>query len=858
MRICVIDERVRLPVSRLAQKKRAPGVESLRVTRQYGLPLLPTHLLQPKNGSSKIEMLRFRFPTLQHLIAIACGLTSVILACRHSIASETAENTHSDRQQFLSTNCLDCHQGDSSAAGLDLEQLGDPTSDSAAFETWVKVVDRVESGEMPPPEDYGALDPKEIMSFVEPVSRLLRKHQRSEFLQHGRVGTRRLTHLQLERTLQDLLSIDIPLAREIPAEPRNSVFDTLAEGQAISHFTLENYLKVIDLALDEAFRRSSSPEDNWVREMTAKEISRTRSRCREPEYIDEGAVVWSSRLAFYGRIPATVAKESGWYRFKFDVSALKKPDDQGVWCTIRSGQCVSSAPLMNTITTFEATDASKTISFETWLPAGHMLEIRPADVTLKGARFAGGQAANGEGGSQNVAGIKINGMTMARFHRNGDDESVRQSLVVDAFKGQSSPESIKRLGHEAIGKLAVRAFRRPTSEMVLSKYKQLFDDSIESGLRPMQALQAAYRAVLCSARFLYFNEAPGKLDSYAIASRLSYFLWNSMPDKALFDLAASDQLEDPEVIKTQVLRMLEESPRGGTFISDLANQWLDLDQVEANEPDRRRYPQFDIVVQHGMRDEVIYFLEELLAKDLSVSNFVSSDFTYLDGRLARYYGIADLAGQTFSGTKTQRIALEPNSYRGGLLGQGAILKVTANGTETSPVIRGVWVSERILGCEIPPPPSSVPAIEPDIRGATTIREQLAKHRESTECAACHTNIDPPGFALENFDATGRWREFYPKVERGKLVNGQPINASYVTSDGKAFADVVEFRDIYSEKTTDIAKGFAAHLIAYGTGREVTFSDRIELDQIIEAVAKQGLGMKSIIQSVAASEIFRNR
>lgn len=263
-----------------------------------------------------------------------------------------------------------------------------------------------------------------------------------------------------------------------------------------------------------------------------------------------------------------------------------------------------------------------------------------------------------------------------------------------------------------------------------------------------RTFRAGYRALLCSPRFLYFYEQPGPLNGYAIASRLSYLLWNRMPDDELLRLAGESKLREQDVIRGEVDRMLKD-PRGRRFVEDFAAQWLDLSQIDFTEPDRKLYPGFDLVVQQSMLDETHAFVEKMLRDDLSVGNLLDSDFTFLNSRLARFYGIDGVAGD-----KLRPVKLEPDDHRGGLLTQGAILKITANGTTTSPVIRGVWVSERLLGVDIPPPPQNVPAIEPGIRGAKSIREMLAKHKSDASCASCHVKIDPPGFALENYDPGG--------------------------------------------------------------------------------------------------------
>ena len=759
--------------------------------------------------------------------------------------------------RFLASNCVACHSGAEAAAGLDLDVLAaDLTTES--FEVWERVHDRVAAGEMPPADsDQPSAAQREL--FIEATADWLAAWQKEEFMEHGRVPLRRLTNLQLERTLQDLLGIDVPLTEEMPEEPRAYGFPTVASGQIFSHFQMQNHLEVVDLALDEAFRRATSKSDEFERFLPAEQIARTnpRRRCREPEMLDAKAVVWQGRTIFYGRLPATTAPEDGWYQLRIRASGLNVPPDHGVWCTVRSGRCVSSAPRLNWSGCFSATEEPQEWTFVAWLRQGEMFEVRPNDRTMKQGRFAGGQIGSGEGTPQNLAGLAIHDATFSRVHKGGDDKAIRRILFGTTAPRWSQKErravlelkderaTIRRL----LMRFGQRAFRRPTTGEELKPYVELAFEQLDRGNGPMAALRTGYRTILCSPRFMYFQEQPGRLDDYALASRLSYFLWNSMPDRKLMAVAASDGLTDTAELQAQVERMLS-APRGVTFIRDFAHHWLDLKDIDFTEPDRRLYPGFDSIVQQSMLNETHAFLDEMLENDLSVSNLVESRFTYLNNRLARHYSIDGVLGD-----RMQKVSLRPQDHRGGLLTHGAVLKVTANGTTTSPVVRGVWVSERILGTEISPPPDSVPAIEPDIRGATTIRELLHKHQSDESCARCHRMIDPPGFALENFDPAGRWRTKYGGARRSR--RSREVDASGTLADGSRFQTLKEFQHLMGNRKSDLAGNLARHLITYGTGRPCEFTDRPSLQQIIEQVSPADYGIRSIVRAVVISDVFRS-
>jgi hypothetical protein len=723
----------------------------------------------------------------------------------------------------------------------------------------VRIWDRVREGEMPP-ADAERPGTQQTQAFLNSAGEWLRSYQAARQAEVGRVGARRLTRREIERSLHDLLGIDIPLANQLPEEPRSSGFTTVADGQSMSHFQMERHLGVVDVALEEAFRRALSPEDEYREDFSARKVARqdSRRRTREPEMRDGRAVVWSSGLIYYGRIPATTAPEDGWYRFTVTVSGLKLPESGGVWSTVNSGLCVSSAPLLSYITALEATEEAKTIEFEAWLPRRHMLEIRPGDNTLKKARFAGGQVGVGEGEPQDVPGIAIDCISMERIHRGGDNAATRGLLFGDLpvepdangrtfdVLSNSPRDDAARL----IEAFARRAFRRPVADEHAAPYVALAQAALDDGEDLPTALRLGYRAILCSPRFLYLTEAPGKLDDHAVAARLSYLLTGSTPDQRLTELADAGRLHDPATLPAEADRLLT-GDGGRRFVEDFAAEWLDMDQINFTEPDRKLYPQFDAIVQNSMLDETHTFLTTMLAENLSVARLFDAEFTFLNSRLARFYRIDGVEGD-----ELRRVALRPEDHRGGIATHGAVLKVTANGSNTSPVVRGVWVSERLLGVPIPPPPGNVPAIEPDIRGATSIRDQLAKHRAEQSCAVCHRKIDPPGFALENFDPAGQWRERY--FSGGRRDSGPVIDASYTLPDGREFNDGDEFRALIAAEPRKLAGNLAEKLLVYGTGAPLSFADREAVEQIVDAAAEENYGFRSVVHGVITSPVFLSK
>jgi hypothetical protein len=365
-----------------------------------------------------------------------------------------------------------------------------------------------------------------------------------------------------------------------------------------------------------------------------------------------------------------------------------------------------------------------------------------------------------------------------------------------------------------------------------------------------------------SPHFLLLREPDGLNDDYALASRLSYFLWSSMPDSELITLAEQGRLHEPETMRSQVERMLRDA-KAAAFTENFAGQWLGLGSIDATMPDPTLYPEFDDILKDSCVKEPLLFFEEILKNDMSLTHFVASDFAMINGRLAEHYGIAGIEGLSF-----RKVPLPPDGRRGGLLTMASTMKITANGTTTSPILRGAWVLERILGTPPPKPNVDIEAVEPDIRGATTIREQLAKHRERTECANCHALIDPPGFALESYDVIGGWRDRYRSIGKGdpavvngrqmRYRNGPTIDPADVLLDGRRFRNIGEYKELLLTDRDQLARSLATKLLAYATGDEPTLADRAAIDSIVSHVRDKNYGFRSLIHEVVRSPIFQRK
>lgn len=408
-----------------------------------------------------------------------------------------------------------------------------------------------------------------------------------------------------------------------------------------------------------------------------------------------------------------------------------------------------------------------------------------------------------------------------------------------------------------------KLFRRPVSNVVQDQYLQLVRERLAAGDSFEMAMRAAYRNALVSPDFLYHIEPQVGIDQYAIACRLSYLLWNSMPDEQLTRQAAAGHLLLPEVLHSEVERLLADS-RFDRFLDDFLGQWLRLREIAATDPDRKLYPEFSPYLQDAMLAETRAYVREMLQRDLDAANLIKSDFVMINQKLASHYSIPDVTG-----SQIRRVPLPDDCPRGGLLTQASILKVTSNGTTTSPVPRGAFVMDRILGEPPEPPPANVAAIEPDVRGTTTIREQLEKHRDDTVCASCHRRMDPPGLALESFDVIGGFRKRYRSIGEGDqpprgsidpfigigFKLGPPVDTSGELPDGRHFASGEEYRSMIAADRRTLLKNLIRQLAVYATGRQVRFVDRPLIDQIVARTEARGGGVRTALHELIGSPLF---
>jgi len=823
----------------------------------------------------------------------ACFVAASLLTACGSLSA--ADDWAGPAAEFLKKHCNSCHSGDAPEADLRLDQLGTDLKQRQTFLRWVQVFDKVARQEMPPADE-----PQPTTAERDALSKALTGPLAAADLarqqQEGRTVLRRLNRVEYENTLRDLLDLPLLEVKDgIPSDSESDGFDTVGAALTMSYVQQDAYLKAAETALERAITLYPKPQERTFQFGFADPPPPRPGREYPPRPSYDMALLSNSNLD-----PPTymrnnqgglfVARGDGMYKLRFEArGAMYDSREIGGG---REGKITDAdrphvillyaelPPFSRWIATFDLPrDRMGLIEFTTRLNAGEKIRrihasthdsgqtYRPTELPFFGPVI----------GMRSFAAIgPIIDQWPPASHRRvlGDVPLVdlpKAELPKPNFYG--TPQATMKLAPQdppadaarLIADFVPRAFRRQTPASEIDRYTKIAQQCLSEGLPFQDSLFAAYQAALCSPDFLYFQEQPGKLDGEAIANRLSYFLWRSLPDEQLQRLGRAGKLLEPQVLHDEVERLLAD-PRCERFVNDFTDQWLRLREINATMADQDLYPEYheDFELLDSLLRETRAYFAEMLKHDLGVEYVVDSDFVFINRALASLYGIPGVEG-----TDIRKVQLPPGHVRGGLLTQASVLKVTANGTSTSPVTRGVWTMDRILGSPPPPPPAEVPAIEADLSGEKTIRAQLAKHRNVAGCASCHKKIDPPGFALECFDILGGYRDQYrgiggkPIVKEFRRVKvkynfGQTVDASGETADGKPFADVREFKKILLTGKPQLARNLIERLVTYSTGAPVQFGDRADVDLIVAKLEKENYGLRAMIHAVVQSRMFLSK
>ncbi|MDB6004891.1 MAG: hypothetical protein JWR15_1878 [Prosthecobacter sp.] len=784
---------------------------------------------------------------------------------------------------FLEKHCISCHGPKKEKGDLRIDQLSRDFKLGGDSHHWAEMIEQVNSGEMPPKKEKQPTQ-EEIAAFVTSLDALLKQGRAARMAARPAVSHYRLSRKEYQNTVYDLLGV-----RYDPAKPGELNEDTLWHGfermgseLSLSPSHVDRFYRAAELVLDRAFPAAASGEARKVRK-TAADL-RYNGGKEQQAALDRFGIKRPLRyLLFPGNVQNALStnwfgktgpEHSGLYKVRIQASGIRPLGGQPAHLSIgkRTGEETVDGLIDFDLTAPE--DKPQVYEFEVDLEMPATLDfcVVATDVVDRRSGAAFRNALGSRGGyifthSSETLLLNPNAPQMFDDKGNGlfstvlldwiewegpletDAEKSRRKGLVPA--DDATPEVVA----EHLQRFAERAWRRPVNKDELADYLKSYRDEREAGEKPADAYRVAMQGVLTSRNFLYLVEgdpvARERLSDWELASRLSYFLWSSMPDEALFAAAKVSTLNG-EGLKKEVDRILTDS-RINRFIDDFSRQWMQLHRVGMFPPDKKLYPNYDRWLETSMRDEPVEFFREMLAKNLPMDGFLDSDWTMANARLCDFYGLPEPKADGF-----QRVSLKPEDHRGGLLTMGASLGLTSDGTRHRPVHRGVWLSEVILGKTPPPPPANVPAIEPNLpkSAKATLREKIEAHRNDANCAACHAKIDPLGLAWDNYDAIGQWRT-REKIPEGA---GQDplINPAGLMPDGRPFKDANDFKRLLIEDHDKFVRAFIEHLCTYGLRRVLTIDDEDDIKAIAAEAKKNRSGVKDVVRAVALSDLMRKR
>ena len=800
-------------------------------------------------------------------VLLSLNLASGASGDKASTSGGNALDKHFDAQvqPLLARYCVSCHGAEKPKGDLRLDQLATDFTRESDRQRWQAVLKRVKAGEMPPKSKPRPTD-EEVALLAGWIDTQM-KAAEARRVAEGRVVLRRLNRVEYENTVRDLLGVDVELKELLPLDSSANGFDNVADALHTSSFLMEKYLEAADYALSVAIANGPQPpliKKRYSLKDQHQVKSTTESVFRKLD--DESVVMFSSSAWQAVHLYQFYPPDRGKYRFRISASGFQSAGKPATY-RVDAGQ-MGMAGNTHLVSYFDApADKPAVVEFVESLQPRSTIRVLP--YGLAGAQVVHKIGADKyDGAGLAVQWIEVEGP----LHEVWPPESHRRvfgDLPQKPAPGFNQPKRVEVVSQNPqadaeriVRAFARRAFRRAVTDDELKPLLKLVNARLAEKHTFEQAVRVGLTAVMVSPHFLFLREKAGKLDDFALASRLSYFLWSTMPDDELLDLAEKKKLGEPAMLRLQVERMLKH-PKAAAFTENFVGQWLGLRDIDATLPSHILYPEYDDMLRASMTKETYLFFDEVLKHDLSLTNFVHSDFTMLNGRLAKHYGIPGIDGWAF-----KKVTLPKDSHRGGVLTMSSVLKVTANGTYTSPILRGAWVLDRILGTPPPRPPEGVAAVEPDIRGATTIREQLAKHRDVASCASCHSKIDPPGFALESFDVIGGWRDYYRTSGNGKAVmidgrrmpylQGPKVDPADVTADGQKFRDIDEFKQLLLKDKDQLARALTSRLVTYATGAAPRAADQAEVEAIVARIRERDYGLRILVHEIVQSKLFQSK
>jgi len=823
--------------------------------------------------------------------AIGSGLFTGATVEGQSRTPAGTDGFREDVLPVLSKNCLRCHSDRQQAGKLSLEGFRDGALASERPEVWQKVLDKITTGQMPPRPmaPLSSADVGAVSEWIRTLPGIAEAAAGSAATADpGRVTARRLNRAEYNNTIRDLLGVTIRPADEFPIDDSGYGFDNIGDVLSISPMLMEKYINAARVVARAAVFGEPYAEKPGLL------VSLNPKKMQDDLHAKGNETPYSMRGTLYAtyHFPVDAEYEFRWrygnYRgrgkpvgpgrpFASAAAAAPAPPDgadQPAAAARGRGAGRGAAPRR------PLTDEERKAREE---------KLRAAFPPILMAFSIDGKTVatdmvEGDGNFDYAHGDNI-----VRVHLTAGDHQLRvswpdlanhpnpfglinadgrQELFVDYMRvlgpynpspappagyrkificgepGRYSPACVRQI----VANLMTRAYRRPAKESEVQRLLELVDD-VQKHDSVEQAIRLAIEFVLVSPNFLFRIEQDSatagayQLSDHELASRLSYFLWSSMPDDELFQLAVQNRLRDPEVLQQQVGRMLSDE-KSSALVKNFGEQWLNLRLIDRTKPDSDKFLAMDDELLDDMRRETLLFIRAVMHENRSILDFIDGRFTFLNGPLARYYGIKGVDGESF-----QRVELD-GEQRSGIVTHGSILTISSYSTRTSPVLRGKWVLDNLLGAPPPPPPDNVPALEDtDVGTAASMRERLEQHRANPSCAVCHDQMDPIGFALENYDAAGAWR----------LKDGNfDVDTTGTLPDGRSFAGARGLKALLRADSAAFVRHFTEKLMTYGLGRGLERGDRPFVDHITKEAAGDEYRFLSVVTSIVKSPPFRMR
>lgn len=836
--------------------------------------------------------------------------TAFAIALTQSSGSEPSMKM----EEFLEAHCYECHDDLTAESDLDLLSLDRDFSTPEGMHAWKTIYGRVKAGEMPPPENDRP-SAEESGVFLTELFRGLAAVERARIETDGRAMVRRMNRLEYQNTLADLLALPhLEIADALPPEGSAHGFDKSAEALDFSHVHASRLMEVADAVLRKAVApQADPPESRTVRvemknpknvqrningfyamlkqteaiPLVGMEIDTTITSVRgdfqkrdpgvatdEPPHFDGIAIFNNGAFNLGMNIKRFDVPVSGFYTIRVHGFGIR--NDHGLLAPSERIETVGFYSEDRTLgfvdlPAYEPTTGELTV----WLNSEE--KIKPLVASSPNAKIQTalkvkpGEVIPPENFGYKKfesPGVAFRWLELEGPHLDTWPPESHQRLfgnlkIISGDPIEVVPEDAAQDARRLMRQFAVRALRRPVSGEDMDVPMKVVMQKLRRKESFVEAMIAGYRTLLVSPEFLLMSATePGPLADHALAERLSFFLWNASPDDRLRNLANQGKLADPKILRSETNRLLADE-RSDRFIAHFLDKWLKLEDIALTEPDGNLYPEYNPLLTESSLWETRAYFRELIEKNLGAEYLAHSDFVMVNQRLAELYEIPGVAG-----SEVRQVILPKGSVRGGLLTQASVLKTTANGTITSPIVRGDYVMTHLLGDPPPPPPPSVPAVEPDISGATTVREQLALHSQDRSCATCHAKIDPPGFALESFDVMGGFRKRYRSIDKGEKIpdlyhEGKPaitrlalpVDASGALPDGTPFRGIRDFKGILLKREEQLARNLLEQLISYATGAPASFADEETVSEMMTELSQSDFGVRSMIHAVIQSPLF---